>query len=59
MILAVIKVKNFMILFLDTKHRQYSCAYWKNETKTLEEAQQNKIDHIVKKLNIKERSKNS
>ena len=40
-------------IFLDTKHRQYSCAYWKENTKTLEEAQQNKIDHIIKKLNIK------
>ena len=40
-------------IFLDTKHRQYSCAYWKEDTKTLEEAQQNKIDHIIKKLNIK------
>ncbi len=40
-------------IFLDTKHRLYSCAYWKDKTKTLEEAQQNKIDHIVKKLDIK------
>ena len=40
-------------IFLDTKHRLYSCAYWKDETKTLEEAQQNKIDHIIKKLDIK------
>ncbi len=40
-------------IFLDTKHRQYSCAYWKENTKNLEEAQQNKIDHIIKKLNIK------
>ncbi len=40
-------------IFLDTKHRQYSCAYWKDETNSLEEAQQNKIDHIIKKLNIK------
>tara|TARA_B100001559_G_scaffold128879_1_gene108320 strand:- start:731 stop:1936 length:1206 start_codon:yes stop_codon:yes gene_type:complete len=39
-------------IFLDTKHRLYSCAYWKENTKTLEEAQQNKIDHIIKKLNI-------
>ena len=38
--------------FLDIKHRQYSCGYWKNDTKTLEEAQQNKIDHIIKKLHI-------
>ena len=40
-------------IFLDTKHRQYSCAYWKENTKNLEEAQQNKINHIIKKLNIK------
>ena len=39
-------------LFLDT-NRQYSCAYFKNENDSLEEAQANKIDHIVKKLNIK------
>ena len=41
-------------IFLDKTHRLYSCAYWKNDTKTLEEAQQNKINHIVKKLDIKE-----
>ena len=34
--------------FLDTQHRQYSCAYWTDKTKTLEEAQQNKINHIIK-----------
>ena len=39
-------------MFLDNLHRQYSCAYWKDDTKTLEEAQQNKINHIIKKLNI-------
>ena len=39
-------------IFLDTKHRQYSCAYWNDDTKTLEEAQQNKINHIIKKLDI-------
>ena len=40
-------------IFLDQKHRLYSCAYWKEDTQTLEDAQQNKINHIVKKLNIK------
>ena len=40
-------------IFLDTKHRQYSCAYWSEKTKSLEEAQQNKINHIIKKLDIK------
>ena len=39
-------------IFLDKQHRQYSCGYWKPNTKTLEEAQQNKIDHIIKKLDI-------
>ena len=39
-------------LFLD-KNRQYSCAYFKNENESLEQAQQNKIDHIIKKLNLK------
>ena len=43
-------------LFLD-KTRQYSCAYFKNESDTLEEAQQNKIDHIIRKLNIKPNQK--
>ncbi|MDB9704698.1 cyclopropane-fatty-acyl-phospholipid synthase family protein [bacterium] len=39
-------------LFLDLK-KQYSCAYFKNEDDTLETAQNNKINHIIKKLNIK------
>ena len=40
-------------LFLDSK-RQYSCAYFKNHTDTLEAAQNNKINHLIKKLNLKE-----
>ena len=44
-------------IFLDKTHRLYSCAYWKEDTKTLEDAQQNKIDHIVKKLDIKKGQK--
>tara|TARA_B100000427_G_scaffold177512_1_gene147688 strand:+ start:2283 stop:3470 length:1188 start_codon:yes stop_codon:yes gene_type:complete len=43
-------------LFLDS-NRQYSCAYFKNEDDTLEEAQKYKIDHIIKKLNIKPNQK--
>ena len=43
-------------LFLDEK-RQYSCAYFKNDNDTLEEAQNNKIDHIIKKLNLKPNQK--
>ena len=44
-------------IFLDNEHRLYSCAYWKENTKTLEEAQQNKINHIVKKLDIQKGQK--
>ena len=43
-------------LFLDPK-RQYSCAYFKNEDESLEDAQNNKIGHIIKKLNIKSNQK--
>ena len=43
-------------LFLDEK-RQYSCAYFKKDNDTLEEAQNNKIDHIIKKLNLKPNQK--
>ena len=40
-------------LFLDKDHRQYSCAYWKTPQDTLEDAQQNKINHIIKKLDLR------
>ena len=43
-------------LFLDPK-KQYSCAYFKNEKDTLEDAQNNKIQHIIKKLNIQSNQK--
>ncbi len=43
-------------LFLDPL-KQYSCGYFKNTNETLEQAQKNKINHIIKKLNIKENSK--
>jgi len=43
-------------LFLDEK-RQYSCAYFKNDNDSLEDAQNNKIDHIIKKLNLKPNQK--
>ena len=38
-------------LFLD-ENRQYSCGYFKNADDCLETAQNNKIDHIIKKLNL-------
>ena len=47
---------NLYDLFLDPK-KQYSCAYFKNEEDSLETAQNNKIQHIIKKLNIKPNQK--
>ena len=43
-------------LFLDD-NRQYSCAYFKSENDSLEVAQNNKIQHIIKKLNLKPNQK--
>ena len=49
--------EDFYDLFLDPKTRQYSCAYWKSPNETLEEAQQNKINHIIKKLDLRPNQK--
>jgi len=43
-------------LFLDPK-RQYSCGYFKDENDSLELAQNNKINHLIKKLNLKPNQK--
>ena len=43
-------------LFLDPK-KQYSCGYFEHENDTLEVAQNNKIQHIIKKLNIEPNQK--
>ena len=43
-------------LFLDPK-KQYSCGYFKSKNDTLEVAQNNKIQHIIRKLNIKPNQK--
>ena len=40
-------------LFLDKKHWQYSCAYFSKDNESLEDAQQNKLNHIIRKLDIK------
>jgi cyclopropane-fatty-acyl-phospholipid synthase len=31
----------------------YTCAYWKDGTRTLEEAQRNKLDHVGRKVLLK------
>ncbi len=43
-------------IFLDEK-RLYSCAYFKSENDSLETAQNNKMEHIIKKLNLKPNQK--
>ena len=45
--------ENLYRLFLD-KDMQYSCAYFYNESIGLDQAQFDKTQHIIKKLNIKE-----
>jgi len=44
---------DFYELWLD-KTMSYSCGYFKNETDTLYEAQVNKVDHILEKLQLTE-----
>ena len=44
----------FYKIFIDKKHYQYSCGYWSQNVKSLEESQEAMINHIIKKLRIKE-----
>jgi cyclopropane-fatty-acyl-phospholipid synthase len=43
----------FYKLWLDRVGMMYTCAYWKEGTRTLEEAQQNKMDHVCRKVGLK------
>ena len=43
----------FYRLWLDDPLMLYTCAYWKQGTRTLEEAQRNKLDHVAKKVLLK------
>ena len=43
----------FYKLWLDDPLMLYTCAYWKDDTRTLEEAQRNKCDHVARKLMLK------
>jgi cyclopropane-fatty-acyl-phospholipid synthase len=44
--------ESFYRLWLDDPYKMYTCAYWKEGTRTLEEAQQNKIDHVCRKIRL-------
>ncbi|HWM44624.1 MAG TPA: cyclopropane-fatty-acyl-phospholipid synthase family protein [Burkholderiales bacterium] len=43
----------FYKLWLDDPLMLYTCAYWEEGTRTLEEAQRNKCDHVARKLLLK------
>ncbi|HEX8011536.1 MAG TPA: cyclopropane-fatty-acyl-phospholipid synthase family protein [Casimicrobiaceae bacterium] len=43
----------FYKLWLDRVGMMYTCAYWKEGTQTLEEAQVNKMDHVCRKVELK------
>lgn len=42
----------FYRLWLDDPLKMYTCAYWTESTRTLEQAQCNKIDHVCRKLRL-------
>jgi cyclopropane-fatty-acyl-phospholipid synthase len=42
----------FYRCWLDDPLMMYTCAYWKEGTRTLEEAQRNKIEHVAKKIRL-------
>ena len=42
----------FYRLWLDDPLMMYTCGYWPDGTRTLEEAQRNKIDHVCRKLRL-------
>ena len=45
--------ERFYGLWLDEPYRMYTCAYWKEGTQTLEQAQQNKLEHVCRKLRLR------
>jgi cyclopropane-fatty-acyl-phospholipid synthase len=42
----------FYRLWLDDPLKMYTCAYWREGTTTLEQAQRNKIDHVIRKIRL-------
>ena len=42
----------FYRLWLDDPLKMYTCAYWAEDTHTLEQAQCNKIDHVCRKIRL-------
>ncbi|HVO89986.1 MAG TPA: cyclopropane-fatty-acyl-phospholipid synthase family protein [Casimicrobiaceae bacterium] len=46
--------EDFYKLWLDDPFMMYTCAYWKEGTATLEQAQMNKIDHVCRKIRLED-----
>jgi cyclopropane-fatty-acyl-phospholipid synthase len=44
--------RDFYEPWLDRPGMMYTCAYWKDGTRTLEEAQRNKMDHVCRKIEL-------
>ncbi len=44
---------DFYKLWLDRDWLMYTCGYWKEGTRTIEEAQTNKIEHVCRKVRLK------
>jgi cyclopropane-fatty-acyl-phospholipid synthase len=44
--------RDFYQPWLDQPSMMYTCAYWKEGTRTLEEAQRNKMDHVCRKVQL-------
>ena len=45
--------REFFRYWLDDPTLTYTCAYWKDGTQTIEEAQRNKLDHVCRKLRLR------
>jgi cyclopropane-fatty-acyl-phospholipid synthase len=43
----------FYRLWLDDPYMFYTCAYWTDDTRSIEEAQKNKADHVARKVLLK------
>ncbi len=50
-------IPDILYEYMLDSQRQYTCGYWKSDTNTLEQAQQNKINLLIDKMQIPENTK--
>jgi len=43
---------DFYKLWLDSELMMYTCGYWREGTRTVEEAQRNKVEHVCRKVRL-------